>query len=127
MRRWLTLTSGWIWGAVVALTPPFVATVLFDEFGVPLGGIAADWHIGFVAAVGGLAGLFLQARVLRLYTSRAYWWIPAVAISIGLTVLATDLIGLAAGGLVVGAVSGGLLIWILKVPPRLQAAVQTTQ
>ena len=109
VRRWITLSRGWAWAAMVGMAIPYVAVVLVDEFGLGMGDFPAGWLFGFTAVAGSVIGGLLQARVLRRHTSRASWWVVATVVSWG---LAWSL-GLL-GGIALGAVGGGVLIWLLK-------------
>ena len=66
---------------------------------------------GLSACIGSVIGGLLQARVLPSHASRASWWVVATVVSWG---LAWSL-GLA-GGIALGAVGGGVLIWLLGAP-----------
>jgi len=86
VRGVLPLTSRWVWGAAAGLGIPFVVGLL-------------------------------QAPALRRHTSRAHWWIPASLVSWGVAWLASVAwaeAGIVLGGAVLGAVSGSLLIWMLR-------------
>ncbi|MFH1681149.1 MAG: hypothetical protein ABIH26_10955 [Candidatus Eisenbacteria bacterium] len=119
-RRWLSLSHAWTRGAAIGLGIPFVLGVLADElrpFGVRL---PEDGPFGvlLVGVGGGLIAGLLQVRVLRPHTSRAGAWAWASVLSWGLAWLSTTLggpVGLL-GGVVLGAASGGLLVWLLKSP-----------
>ena len=120
VRRILPLTWRWVWGAAVGMGIPFIAAVVIDEiwFDAAEG---SDMGLVLVGAVGGaLAGL-IQARVLKPHTNQAQWWILASLVSWGLaelTSVAFGEVGILVGGIVLGGVSGVLLIWMLRYTPE---------
>ncbi len=116
-RRWILLSRSWVWGAMAGMAIPYVAVVLVDEFGLGMGELPEGWLFGLTAVVGSVMGGFLQTRVLRPHTSRATWWVVATVVSWG---LAWSL-GLW-GGVALGAVGGGVLIWLLRAPMASHAA-----
>jgi len=126
VRRWIKLAGGWVWGAMVGLGIPFVVTVLVDERWARAEFLPENWVVGqlLIAVVGGFLAGLLQFRYLRPYTSRASWWILVSVVSCGLAWLSTSLSGpggLVVGGVVLGAVSGGLLILLLREPTANEA------
>ena len=119
VRRWITLSRGWVWAATVGMAIPYVTVVLVDEFGLGVSDFSEGWVFGLTAVAGSVIGGLLQARVLRPHTSRASWWVVATVVSWG---LAWSLGGDLAGGIILGAVSGGVLIWLLRAPMAGEAA-----
>ena len=111
-RPWITLSRGWVWGAMVGMGIPFVAVVLVDEFGLGVSALPLGWLFGLTAITGAVIGGLLQARVLRPYTSRASWWVAATIVSWA----PVWLLGVLPGGIVMGVVGGGLFIWLLRAP-----------
>lgn len=123
LKRWLGTTRHWMWATVIGLGGLFVAEDL----------VAAAWS-GFdnlhslqldVAIAGLLVGL-LQRRILRSHSDRANWWVPA---SVAAWVLAAwtasvtpaggqnaffNLGMILMGGVVLGVVTGGALLWMLR-------------
>lgn len=83
-----------------------------------------EWLAVPIAAVGGLlAGLWRRTK-LRARTTGANWWILASAVGWGFSAALTfalvmpgphvaNLAALALGGLMLGAVTGGTLVWVL--------------
>ena len=123
VRRALELTRRWISGAALGMGIPFIIAVVIGRawFG---GREASEMWLVPVGIVGGaLAGL-IQAPVLRRHTGRARWWILASVVSWGaawLVSTAWGALGLLTGGLVLGAVSGALLVWLLRSSPTHEA------
>jgi hypothetical protein len=120
-KRWIDLTWSWVWGAVIGVGAPFVVAEIIDVLWPGSGGYTGDrmsvWAL--VICAGGLIAGSLQMRVLQRFTPKAVWWVPASIVSWGLAWFVMDLagmMGLAAGGAVLGAVSGGFLLWIFKNP-----------
>ena len=115
-RRLVSLTYRWVWGAAVGLGIPFIVAVLIDEIWLGTSETSEMWLLLVVAAGGALTGV-LQARALRPHTPRAQWWILASLMSWGLAWLTSIVVGEAgfrAGGIILGALSGALLIWLLR-------------
>lgn len=118
VRRWITLSRGWVWATMAGMGIPYVAVVLVDEFGLGLGDLPGEWLFGFTAVAGSVIGGLMQTRVLRPHTSSASWWVVATVVSWGLAWSLGPLIG----GLALGAVGGGVLIWLVRAPMTGQAA-----
>jgi hypothetical protein len=113
-RPWLTLTSTWALGSALGMGIPFVAVVVLDEIGVGAMNGAGAWIFGLVALASGLLGGVLQSRVLRSHTPRAGLWVFAAMVCWGLAWLGDGAIGFPAGGVVLGALGGGVLMWVLQ-------------
>ncbi len=116
VRGVLPLTSRWVWGAATGLGIPFVVGVVVSGVWFNATETSDTWLVLVALAGGALAGL-LQAPVLRRRTSRALWWISASSVSWAVAWLASVAwaeAGLLLGGVVLGAVSGSLLIWLLR-------------
>lgn len=118
VRGALPLTSRWVWGAAAGLGIPFVVGVVVSGVWFNVTETSDTWLVLVALAGGALAGL-LQVPVLRRSTSRAraLWWIPASLVSWGVAWLASVAwaeAGIVLGGAILGAVSGSLLIWVLR-------------
>jgi len=122
VRRWLRLAGSWVWGGMVTMAPPFIAAAVFEGLSLDLSTLPVKSVLGLITVVGGLIGAGLQARALRPHTRRSAWWVGAIAVSWGLAVAASGVIGFMGGGIVLGAASGGLLVWILRGPGSRDAA-----
>jgi hypothetical protein len=116
VRRLVSLTYRWVWGAAIGLGIPFIVAVVIDEIWFSTSEASDIWLV-LLAAVGGAFTGVLQAPTLRPYTPLAQWWVLASIIAWGLAWLISALLGeggFLLGGIILGAVSGSLLIWILK-------------
>jgi hypothetical protein len=122
-RRWFGATSQWMWATVAGLGMPFV---LSDILG-------ADLSDGvFVLVTSVVAGALLvslwQRRTLQSHSVRANWWVPACIGGWGLAaalpaILTTpgphlsNIGAIAVGGIALGSVTGGALVWMLRARP----------
>jgi uncharacterized membrane protein len=123
VRRLVSLTYRWVWGAAVGLGISFIVAVLIDEIWFSASEASDMWLVLVAIAGGAFAGV-LQAPTLRPHTPLAQWWILASIISWGIAWLISTVLGEAGflvGGIFLGAVSGALLIWILKSSPADEA------
>jgi len=131
-RRWLAGARHWVWTTLVGMTLPFAAFDLFPTVSRRFGDVPRILLEVAVAAF--LAGL-LQQRILRRNFGRAVWWIPAsvagwtlaAAFSAsssllpgngpgrGLT-MALHFVTILGGGVVLGLVTGGALVWMRRGP-----------
>jgi hypothetical protein len=126
-RKWFAPSSEWMWASVVGMGAPFV---LSDLVGAWRGDAAMVFLVGFSAAPGGLLVGLWQRRLLRCHSARANWWVPAsmagwmlaAALPLALMVhghprssleLWRNLGGFALGGVTLGVVTGGALVWLL--------------
>ena len=125
--RWLAKrvesAKGWVWAGLLGLGLPFIVFDIVDAVGGQL-----PHRLLWDVTSGALLTGYLQWRVLRRNTKRAGWWVPACVVGWGGALLAVDLphllgytdsalVNLAAilsGGVVLGLVSGGVLVWLLK-------------
>jgi uncharacterized membrane protein len=116
VRRLVFLTYRWVWGAAVGMGIPFIVAVVIDEIWFSTSE-ASDLWLVLVAVVGGAFAGVLQAPTLRPHTPSARWWSLASIAAWGLAWLTSAILGeggFLLGGVILGAVSGSLLIWILK-------------
>ncbi|MCK4742134.1 MAG: hypothetical protein KAS80_07615 [Anaerolineales bacterium] len=124
VRRSVTLAGSWVWGAAVGLGIPFVVAVVIDELWLFGAAEASEGWLIVSAVVGGAIAGLLQVRALRPHTPKAQWWVLASLVSWGLAWLTGIVIGgcwFPVGGIVLGAVSGGLLMWLLRSSPAAEA------
>ena len=136
LRHYVPSSSFWIVdnlaGMTVALTMYSVVNMVYGypfDLGVPGG--ALGWGIAFVLA-GAFAGFF-QYRILHRALSQSLVWVPASAIAWGLSVVGLSippdmtnpmplwlffprnlLLAPTVAGLILGVVTGGAILWILK-------------
>ena len=123
LKQWLGTIRHWMWATVLGLGGLFVVedlvAVVWSEFD-DLHSLQLD-----VAIAGLLVGL-LQRRILCSHSDRANWWVPA---SVAAWVLAAwtasvtpaggqnallNLGMILMGGVVLGVVTGGALVWMLR-------------
>lgn len=124
VRRSISLAGSWVWGAVAGIGIPFAVAVAIDELWFSAVE-ASDYWLVVLAVVGGAFAGLLQARALRPHTAKAQRWVLASMVSWGLAWLASTVLGEAGflvGGIVLGAVSGGLFIWLLRSTPAAEIA-----
>jgi hypothetical protein len=151
LRRVLRRAGFWVPASIIGFTisSSIHGVVCYvwgypDDLGLPDG--AMVWAAAF-ALGGALAGV-LQHRILRRQVRRSAWWVPASAAGWGLSVIGFGLIELAIhfpkeagpfaaliGGLVLpaglgaillGIVTGGTLIWLLRQPMQQTADITTS-
>ncbi len=123
-RQWLGATGPWVWASVIGLGVPFVAFDLIRAFWSEFPGLFPRQFDAVV--IGGLFVGFLQLRILRPHSERASWWVPACVVGWTLAALMPDvtfsgsgdailnLIMILMGGVVLGVVTGGALVWMLR-------------
>ena len=111
----MTASGWWVRSTSIGMGMPFVVAVIAGEIwsGLPLG-------VAPIVAVGGLITGLLQLRNVRRHSSRSGWWVLASIVGWGLGWLAMEVafgVGLLVGGALLGAVSGGAIVWLLRSPP----------
>jgi hypothetical protein len=138
LRRIFRRAGFWVLASIIGFTISSISHGVVchicgypDDLG-PHGALV--WAVAFV--VGGTLTGVLQQRILRRQVYRSAWWVPASAAGWGLSVIGFGLIELAfpkeagpfatlIGGLVLpvglgaillGIVTGGTLIWLLRQP-----------
>jgi MFS family permease len=142
LRRVLRRASFWVLSSIIGFTVSSgVHGVVCYVWGYPdnldhfLG--TAVWAMAFV--VGGTLAGVLQQRILRRQVCHSAWWVPASAVGWGLSIIGIGLIvftvhfhkyheaglfvaliGLmlpvGVGAILLGTVTGGTLIWLLRQP-----------
>jgi hypothetical protein len=118
LRQILALNYGWVWGGLVGFGLPFTLDVLLDEGWLGAIEVPLAWLITVGIIAGALAGI-IQTAALRRHTPRAGWWTWMSAASFGIASLCFFSLddaglGLIAGMLVVGVLSGAFLVWLVK-------------
>ncbi len=127
--QWLVLrgrvskAGWWILASIPAGYGIFLAGDIGIEESLNFGTLLSS--IGVVALGGAVAGI-LQWLVLRRQVSRAGWWVLASTVgwALGVTVMdaleymygTPDDLQLVVTGAVLGAVTGGALVWLLRQP-----------
>ena len=114
-----------LWGLVctVCMGIPFIAFVIMDENGYKFSSFNGDdeflYRLVFGLIIGFVIGL-LQVQFLKPYLKKAVWWIAASSIGWGICFLASSvpmpfaLLGLLAGGILLGLITGSGIIWMSK-------------
>ncbi len=128
-RRSFGATSVWFWASAIGMTLPFA---LCDLIGYNL-----DGSILIVpAALGALLVGIGQHRLFGIRSIRAYFWAPASAFAWTLAAATTlallairynpasgplqwlrPLLAFVSGGIVLGVITGCVLVWLFRSPP----------
>ena len=113
----MTASGRWVLSTSIGMGIPFVVVVIADELrgGTP----AALSSPLLTVAVGGLITGLLQMRNMRRHSRISGWWILASIVGWGLAWLVVDIgfgIGLLLAGALLGAVTGGAIVWLLRCP-----------
>ena len=121
VRRVLPLNLRWILGATVGAGLPYTVALLLGEAWFGAVEASVVWFIPIVIVAGAFAGV-IQTAALRRHTHRAGWWIWTSVVSWGILWLSffsfDDAgLGLLIGVLVLGALSGAFLIWLVRNSP----------
>jgi len=119
MKQWLGKSNRWVWASVIGMGVTFVMSDLVTAVwgGIPL---------SIIAAIGGLLTGVLQRGFLLAHSKRANWW--PLACIVGWTLAATmpditftgpgdailNLAMILSGGVVLGVVTGGVMVWIRR-------------
>lgn len=123
-------TNRWVAASAVGMGAPFVASDVLHA-------VWSQWSFSLPlsVAVGGLLVGWLQWRLLRKRSRRPGWWVPACIVAWTLAAATVGLSGLVPGsgwlalfslgsillgGVVLGAASGGVLVWLLRSPPAVR-------
>jgi len=123
LKPWLGAPSRWVWATAIGLGGLFLVedlvAVAWTEFD--------NMHsLQLDVAIGGLLVGLLQRRILRSHSRGADWWIPAsvagwalaawtASVTFSGAVDAVLNLGMILmGGVVLGVVTGGALVWVLR-------------
>lgn len=137
LRPLVASAGRWRWPCMVGLSLPFLTTDLLREAGQEV-----PYSIYLAVALGGLIAGIWQARLLRRWFGRAGWWVVASvlgwSLAAGLGALADGLsrayafrgvwgalayLGIiAAGGLILGVLTGLALAGLVREPAATQSA-----
>ncbi|MCK4775231.1 MAG: hypothetical protein KAT30_10615 [Candidatus Krumholzibacteria bacterium] len=122
-RKWLGATIHWVWTTVIGMG---VAFVVFDLVAAVWSEFSDVLSLQLDVIFGGLLVGLLQRRILRSHSDKANWWVPACVAAWSLaawTASVTPAGGQNAflnlgmilfGGVVLGVVTGGALVWIRR-------------
>jgi len=121
LRRRVSKAGWWILASTAGLAVAFAVVYLAVAYGSP-----GDLDDVAAMALGGAVMGTLQWLVLRRQVSRAGWWVLASTVGWGLcgaVAAAGDdaegmiaFVSLVGGGVVLGAVTGAALVWLLRQP-----------
>jgi len=125
LRRRISRAGWWVLAGTVGCSVAWVVgygVAVAAGYSETTEGFAAVLGLTLVAALGGAAAGILQWLVLRRRISRAGWWVLASTVGwgLGIAIAATleEVVAggsiLVAGGPVLGAVTGGALVWLLR-------------
>jgi hypothetical protein len=138
LRRRVSSAGWWVLASTAGFIVGFggVEPAIYVAFGYPeeMGGISSFtsflvWTV-FIALGGAVTGI-LQWLILRWQVSRAGWWVLASTVGWGCAAVAwagirlleydyetltPTLLLLVGGGVVLGAVTGAVLVWLLRQP-----------
>ena len=128
LRRYIARAGWWVLASIVGLAVGFgvCAAVLFaddfaDDVGFAMAGAVAGTVIG--ASLG-----IAQWLVLRRHVARAGWWVLASAVGVATFETVDFAMSFDPGGAfivgvaVYGAITGGVLVWLLRQPALETAA-----
>jgi hypothetical protein len=126
-RQWFGATRRWAWATVIGMGVPFVAS----DFVGAVWGEFSFW-LPLTVVTGGLLVGLLQRRILCSHSDRAHWWVPACVAGWTLAAGTAAVSGvlpsgpsagwfailnvgvILLGGVVLGVVTGGALVWMLR-------------
>lgn len=126
LRRRVSGAGLWVFAPAVGGLGIFHAVVFFG-FSTSYESLAALFGWIGIVALGGLVTGILQWIVLKGQVSRAGWWVLASTVGWVLSVIGVRALpwgvddldalwGMVTTGLVLGVVTGGVLIWLLRQP-----------
>lgn len=122
--KYIGVGKQWVWTSIIGLGLSFL---LFDFISIVFKETTLNWDfLPFALIFGGLLIGVFQLRMLRVHSKRAIWWIPACIVGWFLAGLMSNVtftgewdailnLGMIlSGGVVLGIVTGGMLVWILR-------------
>lgn len=124
LRKWMASSWRWCVASTIGMGTFFILHDLCRLAGVPF-----PYSLPIYVVAGGLFAGVLQQPLLRKLCDRANWWVPASTLGWALPAAAVALgdaqnldpwrkgVGLAGmfgGGLMLGVVSGVVMVWILS-------------
>ena len=137
-RKWFHATSEWMFASLVGMGMPFVLSDVFNVWRSD----AMELLLFLNVALGSLIVGWWQRRIFQRRSIKAYWWIVgsvagwtlAAATALILTTgghpessleLWRNIGTIALGGIVLGVVTGGALVWVLRSRQRTTTAPPT--
>ena len=124
-RKWLAVTSGWMWASTIGIAAPFLFA---DLVRMPENSLL----LPVLAAIGGLLSGLMQGNSLRSHSSKADWWVVVSAVAWMCPALLVEFVAIpgrprttlesvrnigsiALGGVVLAAITGFSLASLLRV------------
>jgi hypothetical protein len=125
LRRFVYRSGWWVLANIAGLTVSLClyAVVIINILGYPFdlgwSSGALGWALAFVLG-GALVG-FSQHWILRHHVCRSIWWVLVSAVGwalsvLGLAIAADVMLGSAVAGIILGTLTGGALVWLLRQP-----------
>jgi hypothetical protein len=132
-RKWFDATSGWMWASTIGITTPFLFADLVRMRDL------SSLVLPVLAAAGGLLSGLMQISSLRSHSAKADRWVVVSAVAWMCPALLVQFVAvprhprttlesvrnigsLGLGGVVLGAVTGAALVWLLNVRERSASA-----
>ena len=128
LRRRVSRSGWWVLASILGLA---VAAVVGTAVALARGYSAIPENFAVVAGVGGAMAGLMQWFVLRRQVSRAGWWVLASTVGWAVSGTVSGLVdqlefmgflalpvGVAGCGVVLGAVTGLALVWLLRQPAK---------
>jgi len=130
VTRVLQISNAWGWASVVGMAAPFAAS---DILRAIWPGLPYMYSLWVSAACGGLLVGLLQRPMLRPHALSINWWVPASMAGwtlaaatpllygtrpgVGVGGALISVIAIPLGGVILGVVTGGTLVWLLRRTP----------
>lgn len=120
-KKFMNLSSWWIWSTAIGMGIPFIMTVAWAEFGGAQDNLIENEILGrfITGAIGGILIGLPQTRILRPFTEKTAWWPVASMLAWGFGWLCTafaGLFGLLLGGFILGLMTGIFLLLVINNP-----------
>jgi hypothetical protein len=117
----ITASGRWVLATSLGMGIPFVFVVIANEF---WGTIPVALPV--IVATGGLMTGLLQLPNVRRHSTRSGWWVPASIVGWAVAWLPTAFgggVGMLVSGALLGAVTGGAIVWLLQHPYATEQSV----
>jgi hypothetical protein len=132
-RKWFDATSRWMWASTIGIATPFLFADLVRMRDL------SSFVLPVLSAAGGLLSGLMQRNSLRSHSARSDRWVVVSAVAWMCPALLVEFIAvprhprttlesvrnigsLGLGGVVLGAVTGAALVWLLNVRERSTSA-----
>ena len=125
--QWLVLKKSikksgwWILYSAIGIGTPFIVEVILEEAGIVFPGLFDNVYLSWfiIGCIGGFLNGLLQMSIFNTYLPHSGWWIGISTIGWGIAFLSFQIvgsIGLVVGGVILGAITGPLVLCLLKFP-----------